>query len=54
MCLGRWGTAQPELLLRDAERAIEQGKYPVAAKRLKAYEAHPRSEKKSKATQMLR
>ena len=52
--LGKMGNAQPELVLRDAQEAIEQGKYSVAAKRLKAYEAHPRSEKKSEATQMLR
>ncbi len=52
--LGKTGNAQPELLLRDAQQAIEQGKYSVAAKRLKACEAHPRSEKKTEATQMLR
>ena len=42
--IGRMGEAQPELLRRDAQRALEQRRYPVAARRLKAYLANASSD----------
>ena len=48
------GDARPDLLARDAMQAIQQRRYSVAVKRLKAYLAHPRSEKKPVATQVLK
>jgi hypothetical protein len=52
--LGKMGNAQPELLFRDAQQAIEQRRYAIAAQRLRTYQAHSRSEKKPEAMRMLK
>ena len=54
LLLGKLGIARPELLARDAMQAIQQRRYSIAVKRLKAYLAHPSSEKKPVATQVLK
>ena len=52
--LDKMGDARPELLARDAIQAIQQRRYSIAVKRLKAYLANPRSDKKPVATQVLK
>jgi len=52
--LDKMGDARPDLLARDAMRAIQQRRYPIAAKRLRAYLVNPRSDRKPVATQVLK
>ncbi len=54
LLLVRLGNARPELLARDGMQAIQQRRYSIAVKRLKAYLANPTSTKKPVATQVLK
>jgi len=52
--LDKMGDARPDLLARDAMQAIQQQRYSIAVKRLKAFLANPRSNQKPMATQVLK
>jgi len=52
--LDKMGDARPDLLARDAMQAIQQQRYSIAVKRLKAFLANPRSDQKPIATQVLK